>query len=255
MPALPEESGRQKMVLVVDDDESVRRLLAFELAPYGLKILEARDGREAIELARSEKPDVILLDVLMPGLDGWQTLRALKESPETRSIPVVMISVVENRAFGISLGAFDYLVKPVDRAALFLTLSRAGVLASRGHVLVVDDDADVRALFEHELVAAGYRVRTAEGGARALELLARERPSAVLLDLMMPPPDGFEVLYRIREDASLRDLPIIIVTAKQLTPADEQMLNRSAMQIVRKGADSAQLVREVLRSIEQETIA
>ena len=250
--APPETAGRQKMVLVVDDDESVRRLLAFELAPYGLKILEAQDGREAIELARSEKPDAILLDVLMPGLDGWQTLRALKESPETRSIPVVMVSVVENRALGISLGAFDYLVKPVDRAALFLTLSRAGVLASRGHLLVVDDDADVRALLEHELVAAGYRVRTAEGGARALEMLARERPSAVLLDLMMPPPDGFEVLYRIREDPALSDLPVIVITARQLTAADEQVLNRSVLRIIRKGADSAQLVREVLRSVEME---
>ena len=118
IPALPETSENPKTVLIVDDDEGVRKLLAFELSPYGLKILEAADGREGIEIARSEKPDAILLDVLMPGLDGWQTLRALKELPETRAIPVVVLSVVENRAFGISLGAFDYLVKPVDRSSL-----------------------------------------------------------------------------------------------------------------------------------------
>ena len=252
IPALPELPGAQRSVLVVDDDESVRRLLAYDLAPYGLRVLEAADGRQAIAVARTEKPDVILLDILMPGLDGWQALKALKELPETRSIPVIILSVVENRAFGISLGAFDYLVKPVDRAALFLTLSRTGVLATRGHILVVDDDADVRALLEQELVAAGYRVRAAEGGARALELLQRDRPSAVLLDLMMPPPDGFEVLYRIREDPALRDLPVIIITAKELTASDYETLNRSASRIIRKGADSEQLVREVLRTIDQE---
>jgi CheY-like chemotaxis protein len=238
-------------VLIVDDEEGVRELLAFELAPFGLRILQAPDGKRALELARSEKPDAILLDVLMPNLDGWQTLRALKEQPETSSIPVVILSVVENRAFGISLGAFEHLVKPVDRATLLLTLSRAGVLATRGHVLVVDDDPDVRALFEQELVAAGYRVRTASGGAQALELLRREQPSAVLLDLMMPPPDGFEVLYRIREDPNLRDLPVIIITAKELSASDERVLQRSSQRVIRKGPDSAQLVEEVLRTIEQ----
>ena len=251
VPAVPSRSDGPKSVLLVDDEEGVRELLAFELAPFGLKILQAADGRRALEIARSEKPDAILLDVLMPNLDGWQTLRALKEQPETSSIPVVILSVVENRAFGISLGAFEHLVKPVDRATLLLTLSRAGVLATKGHVLVVDDEPDVRALLEQELVAAGYRVRTASGGAQALDLLRSERPSAVLLDLMMPPPDGFEVLYRIREDPALQDLPVIIVTAKELSASDEKVLRRSSQRVIRKGSDSAQLVEEVLRTLEQ----
>ena len=246
------DSQRQKTVLIVDDDEGVRELLAFELKPHGLKILQASDGKKGLEVARAEKPDAILLDVLMPNLDGWQTLRALKESPETRSIPVVIVSVVENRALGISLGAVEHLVKPVDRPALLLALSRAGVLATKGHILVVDDDADVRSLLEQELVAAGYRVRTAAGGVQALELLRRERPSAVLLDLMMPPPDGFEVLYRLRQDPELRELPVIIITARELTASDETILARSALRVIRKGPDSAQLIEEVLRTIAQD---
>jgi CheY-like chemotaxis protein/anti-sigma regulatory factor (Ser/Thr protein kinase) len=249
VPALPAAGNGQKTVLIVDDDEGVREFLALELKTYGLRILQAADGRKGLETAQTEKPDAILLDVLMPNLDGWETLRALKQVEETRSIPVVIVSVVENRAFGISLGAVEHLVKPVERPALLLALSKAGVLATRGHVLVVDDDADVRALLEQELVAAGYRARTAAGGAEALELLRRERPSAVLLDLMMPPPDGFEVLYRIRKDPLLRDLPVVVVTAKELSPADEKTLNRSTLRVIRKSSDSAQLIEEVLRTL------
>ncbi len=249
IPALAAAPEGQKTVLIVDDDEGVREFLAFELKTYGLRILQATDGRKGLETARKERPDAILLDVLMPNLDGWETLRALKQLPETRSIPVVILSVVENRAFGISLGAVEHLVKPVERPALLLALTKAGVLATKGHVLVVDDDADVRALLEQELVAAGYRARTAAGGTEALELLRRERPSAILLDLMMPPPDGFEVLYRIRQDALLRDLPVIVITAKELTPADEKSLQRSTRRIIRKSTDSAELIEEVLATL------
>jgi signal transduction histidine kinase/CheY-like chemotaxis protein len=249
---LPAARDSQKTVLIVDDDEGVRELLAFELKPHGLKILQASDGKKGLEMARAEKPDAILLDVLMPNLDGWQALRALKESPDTRSIPVVIVSVVENRALAISLGAVEHLVKPVDRPALLLALSRAGVLATKGHILVVDDDPDVRSLLGQELVAAGYRVRTAAGGAQALELLRGERPSAVLLDLMMPPPDGFEVLYHLRQDPDLRELPVIIITARELTASDEAILARSALRVIRKGPDSAQLIEEVLRTIAQD---
>jgi CheY-like chemotaxis protein len=221
------------------------------LRPHGLKILQAADGQQGLAMARSGKPDAILLDVLMPNLDGWQTLRALKQLEETRAIPVVILSVVENRAFGVSLGAVEHLVKPVDRPALLIALSKAGVLRTKGHVLVVDDDADVRSLLQQELVAAGYRVRTASGGLQALELLKRERPSALLLDLMMPPPDGFEVLYRLRQDPALRELPVIVITAKELTAADQTILSHAAQRVIRKGADTRQLIDEVLRTLEQ----
>jgi len=245
----PHGLGRRK-VLIVDDDESIRRLLALELGPYGVQVLEASEGAEGLRIAREEKPDVILLDVLMPRVDGWQSLRALKESPETRGIPVIILSVVENRAFGLALGAVDYLVKPLGRPELLGALTRAGVLASRRPVLVVDDDPDVRALLEQELVSAGYVVHSVDGGAAALDVLERETPGAVLLDLLMPPPDGFEVLYRIREDERLRHLPVIVITAKELSADERGRLSGSAQRVLRKGQDLRALVREALRALE-----
>ena len=245
----PPARANGRRILVVDDDESVRKLLAFELAPHGVEVLEAENGRQGLDLARSTKPDAILLDVLMPRLDGWQTLRALKDIPETRSIPVIMLSVVENRAFGVALGAFDYLVKPIERSVLFATLARAGVLATGGYILVVDDEMDLRKLLEQELVAAGYAVRTVAGGAQALDLMDREPPTAVLLDLMMPAPDGFEVLCRMRGNPALKQVKVIIVTARDLSASDEQMLSGSVRRIIHKGGDPSRLIGEVLRAI------
>jgi CheY-like chemotaxis protein len=221
----------------------------------GVQVLEAPDGKTAVEIAASEMPDVILLDVLMPGVDGWSALRRLKERPETRNIPVVILSVVDDRALGFSLGAFDYLVKPVDVSLLIDTLSRAGVVASRGHLLVVDDDPDVRELLMQGLVSAGYRVQGAPGGAEALERMSQDPPSAVLLDLMMRPPDGFEVLCRMREDPALRAIPVMIVTAKELTAEENVELAGSAQRIIRKGSDPSRLVAEVLRAVEEEKTA
>ncbi len=238
----------ERRVLVVDDDEGTRRLLRFELEPYGLTVLEASDGREALAVARGGAPDAILLDVVMPRLDGWATLRALKSSPDTRSIPVIVHSVVENRAFGFGLGAVDHLVKPVSGAVLREALARVG-LTAEARVLVVDDDADVRNLLRDELSAAGYRVETARDGAEALAALERQRPSAVVLDLLMPEPDGFEVLYRMREDAGLRSVPVIVLTGKDLSDEEETRVAGSAQRILRKGADMARLVRDVLHSV------
>ncbi|MEP6470726.1 MAG: response regulator [Acidobacteriota bacterium] len=252
-PVAAPQPGRS--VLIVDDDEGVRRLFAYELESLGVRILEAADGRSAVEIATAERPDAILLDVLLPGLDGWETLRLLKQRPETRNIPVVILSVVDNRTFGLSLGAFDYMVKPVEVSDLVDSLSRAGVLATRGHLLVVDDNADVRSLLAQGLVSAGYGVQSVEGGAEALAAMARERPSAVLLDLMMRPPDGFEVLCRMREDSELRDIPVIIVTAKDLSEKDREILRGAANRVIRKAADPASLVSEVLRAVQEEKTA
>ncbi|MDQ6892401.1 MAG: response regulator [Acidobacteriota bacterium] len=248
-PPRPATAG-ERTVLVVDDDESIRRLIAVELGPHGIRVLEASDGQEGVRVAQAERPDLILLDVFMPGLNGWQTLKTLKDSAETRNIPVVVLSVVENRAFGFSLGAFDYLLKPLSRDGLFDVLSRAGVLASRGHVLIVDDERDIRSLLEHELVAAGYRARSVPGGAEALEEIERERPSAVILDLMMPPPDGFEVLYRVRERPEWNGIPVIVLTAKDLSSSDYARLHGSAERILQKGTDPGGIVREVLGVLE-----
>ncbi len=248
---LPAVAGARS-VLIVDDDESTRKLLRLELEPLGFTVLEAADGQTAIEIARARQPSVIVLDILLPRLDGWTVLRALKESPETRSIPVVIHSVVDNRPFAFSLGAFDYLVKPVTPGRLFEVLSRAGVVGFPGYVLIVDDDADIRELFERELQAAGFRTVSVLGGAEALAQMAEETPSSVLLDLLMPDPDGFEVIYRMRENPALRAVPVVVMTAKDLTAEDYDRLNGAAQRILGKGADMTRLVSDVLRSIGQE---
>jgi signal transduction histidine kinase/DNA-binding response OmpR family regulator len=247
--AAGERAPADRRVLVVDDDESTRKLLRFELEPYGLRVLEAPDGARALAIAREQKLDAIILDVVMPRLDGWATLRALKESEATRHIPVLVHSVVDNRAFGFALGAFEHLVKPVAGQTIVDALKRAGLFGGGANVLVADDDPDMRRLLEKELGSAGFRVKTARDGAEALESLTRERPAAVVLDLLMPEPDGFEVLYRMRDDAAMRSIPVVVLTGKDLTPADYARLNGSAQRILRKGADMRRLVRDVLASL------
>ena len=252
-PAAPAEralSGASApRVLVADDDESTRRLIEVELASRGISVLHAAGGSEVLEIARRERPDAIILDVLMPDVSGWTTLQALKDSPDTRSIPVLIHSVLENRARGFSLGAFDCLVKPVAPGKLFEVLSRAGVLGYPGYVLVVDDDSDILQLLERELSSAGFRAVTANGGAEALALLERETPSAVLLDLVMPAPDGFEVLFRIRERPSLSRIPVVVMTGKDLTESDYLRINGSAQRILQKGEDARGLVSLVLEAV------
>ena len=236
-------------VLVVDDDESTRRLIELELTSRGIAVIHAENGAQALEVARRELPAAIILDVLMPGVGGWSTLQSLKESRETRAIPVLIHSVLDNRATGFSLGAFDCLVKPVAPGRLFEVLSRAGVLGYPGYVLVVDDDPDILRLLDRELAAAGFRAVTASGGAQALAQVEREAPSAVLLDLVMPPPDGFEVLYRLRQRPGLRHVPIVVMTGKDLSASDYARINGSAERILHKDGNATALVSRVLEAI------
>ena len=218
-------------------------------SPTGCRCSRRPTGRAPSRSPASRRPDAIILDVVMPRLDGWSTLRALKAAEATRHIPVLVHSVVDNRAFGFALGAFEHLVKPVSGQAIVEALRRAGLFGGGAEVLVADDDPDIRKLLEKELATAGFRVRTARDGAEALESLSRERPAAVVLDLLMPEPDGFEVLYRIRDDAALRSVPVVVLTGKDLTAADYARLNGSAQRILRKGADMGRLVRDVLASL------
>jgi signal transduction histidine kinase/CheY-like chemotaxis protein len=250
----PDRDDREvgSTVLVIDDERDVRELLQYELVPFGVRVLEAPDGQAGLEIARREKPDAILLDIRMPGTDGWQTLRALQEDPATSGIPVLILSVVNESARGLSLGAFDFVVKPVNREVLVSALRRAGALPQVGPVLVVDDDADVRELLKRELSAARFDVRAAAGGREALAALEEQTPAAVVLDLLMPAPDGFEVLARLRERGEWREIPVIVVTAKDLTADERARLDESARRVIRKGADFRLLVQEVLRAVSSE---
>ncbi|HEY7925646.1 MAG TPA: response regulator, partial [Vicinamibacteria bacterium] len=180
------------LVLVVDDEKATRELIARGLEKEGFRLLAAASGEEALQLARERKPDVISLDVLMPGMDGWMVLRALKADPLTAPIPVVMVSMLDDRDIGHALGASDYLTKPFDRQKLVAALRRYRRDGTQRPVLVVEDDAPTREVIKRALERDGWAVSEADNGRRGLQSVARHVPDLIVLDLMMPEMDGFE---------------------------------------------------------------
>ena len=238
-------AGDTGKVLVIDDDPASRQLVARMLGKDGFQVLEAANGEEGIQLARSERPDVITLDVLMPGMDGWGVLSALKSEPGLASIPVVMLTITDERNLGFSLGAAEYLTKPIERAQLSAVLARYRRTASAG-VLLVEDDPDTRAVLRRTLEKEGWRVTEAENGRVGLDRVAADNPDLVLLDLMMPEMDGFEFLDGLRSRGAA-DLPaVVVITAKELTDADRRRLNGGVRDVVQKGSqDIDRLMAEV----------
>jgi len=219
-------------VLVIDDDPTIRDLLSRSLGRDGYDVLLAEDGATGLELARSHNVVAITLDVMMSGMDGWSVLRSLKADEATRNIPVIMVTIVDDKNLGYTLGAAEYLTKPVDRKRLLEAMSR---LRAGGEVLVVDDEADIRELTRRTLEAEGLHVREAANGQEALEEIRRRPPGLIMLDLMMPVMDGFEFLSRLRQDPEFPDLPVIVVTAKDLTDDDRARLDGLVTQVLRKG--------------------
>ena len=243
-PAPGEYAGT---VLVIDDDPAARQIVARTLAKDGFRVLEAGNGEQGLALARAERPDVITLDVLMPALDGWGVLAALKSDPALASIPVVMLTITDERTLGFSLGASEYLTKPIERARLREVLQRYRHASDAG-VLIVEDDAPTRALLRRSLEKEGWRVSEAENGRVGLERLDAERPALVLLDLMMPDVDGFGFLDGIRARALERPPAVVVITAKTLTDADRLRLNGAVRDVIEKGAQDLEgLLHEVRR--------
>jgi CheY-like chemotaxis protein len=203
----------------------------------GYRVEVVSDGQQALQAARALDPFAITLDISLPRLDGWSVLNALKREPTTADIPVVIVSIVDNRDFGMVLGATEFLVKPIDPERLQLVLR--GLREARtldGPLLVVDDDPAIRDVLESVLAQDGWRVITAADGTEALAEVAREAPAAVVLDLMMPRVDGFEVLHRLRTEPSTADLPVIVVTAKDLNDEDRDRLAGAARGVILKQA-------------------
>jgi len=222
------------------------------LAREGFQVVTAGGGEEGLRLARERRPDAITLDVLMPGVDGWAVLAALKGDPATADIPVVMLTIVDERNLGYALGAADYLTKPIDRDRLLAVLSKH----RRGRsVLVVDDDPDVRALLRRSLEREGYAVVEAEHGRAALARLGEATPDLVLLDLMMPEMDGFEFLVELRRLPASRHVPVVVITAKDLTPEDHRRLNGSVERILAKGAVSREALLGEVRALVTASLA
>jgi PAS domain S-box-containing protein len=235
-------------VLVIDDDPAVRNLMGRFLDREGFRVLEAADGEAGLRLAREARPDVITLDVIMPGMDGWSVLAALKADPDVGDIPVLMVTIADDRNLGFALGASEYLTKPVDRGRLTTLLHRYRRERSSGPVLVVDDDEDARSLLCRALVREGWPVVEAANGRMALEKFAERRPGLVLLDLMMPEMNGFEFLEALRDRGEDATVPVIVITAKDLTDVDRERLNGAVATILAKGTHgTGELLAEVRR--------
>ncbi len=240
-----------RTVLVVDDDSDARELYRRTLEKSGYRVLVAAGGEQGLELAKSCRPDAITLDVMMPGMDGWSVLSALRSDRTTADIPVLMATMLRDQQLGFSLGATDYLTKPVDAARLRAVIARyldGGVDAA----LVVEDDAANREMLRRLLEKAGLRVFEAANGAEGLDVARRERPGVVLLDLMMPVMNGFEFLACLRRDPELKRIPVVVVTAKNLSPADRENLNGGVQSVIQKsGMDRDQLLQDVCQLLAQ----
>ena len=234
------------MVLVIDDDPTVHDLVQRFLNKEGLKMIGARSGDEGIRLAKEMHPAVITLDVLMPGMDGWAVLTELKADPAISEIPVIMVTIMDEKQMGYALGAADYLTKPIDWDRLAAILQRYECARPPCPVLVVEDDPVMREMLHRRLEKEGWKVIDAENGRVALERMTERQPDLILLDLMMPEMDGFQFLDEIHKREDWRPIPIIVVTAKELTAQDRQRLNGSVEKILQKGAYSREeLIREV----------
>jgi signal transduction histidine kinase/CheY-like chemotaxis protein len=222
-------------VLVVDDDASVRSLLAKTLEKDGYRVITAGNGVEALALAREHRPQAITLDVMMPQLDGWGALKELKADAELRDIPVIIVTVLNERGMAIPLGAADFVTKPIDRKRLIEILRHHCANPGNTSVLVVEDDLPTRELLCHLLTNTGYAAFGAINGRIGLDWLATHpAPNLILLDLMMPEMDGFEFLRELRKQPAFADLPVIVVTAKELTAEDVRILSGQTERIIAK---------------------
>ncbi|HEX2223124.1 MAG TPA: response regulator [Thermoanaerobaculia bacterium] len=253
-------NGGRPLVLVVEDDPDSASLLSETLAAAGYQVRVAGNGPHGLELARELQPSAITLDIMMPGMDGWRVLQALKAEPRTAQIPVIVCSIVDNRALGYRLGASAYLIKPVQPDQLTESLRTVSGIVSGsengkdGYVLVIDDEYGVRELLTTALRRGGFEVRSAPSGETALRILSQAVPQAILVDLMMPNGmSGFEFIARLRSDPRTEDVPILVVTGRDITPDDRQFIRGQITEVIRKGdllmSDLELRLRETLEQV------
>ena len=241
------EEAEEPLILVVDDDATVRELVVRHLERAGFAVVAARGGQEGLRLVRELRPAAVTLDIMMPDLDGWTVLAAIKGDPALAAIPVVLMSIVDQKNRGYALGAADYLVKPVDRTKLVETLT--GICGSTaGRALLVDDDEVVRRSVRQALEPIGWKVTEAENGQVAVDSLTAARPDVIILDLMMPKMDGFEFLDELRGRPDWQDIPVVVITAKDLTDEDRDRLNGGVERIIQK-SDRDEMLRQLSREI------
>jgi GAF domain-containing protein/CheY-like chemotaxis protein len=226
----------KKRLLVIDDDPDAVYMLQENLDPNEFEVFGTRKSLEGLDLARSQSPNAILLDIIMPGADGWQVLHDLKEDPETANIPVILLTIVDKKALGFSLGAAAYLLKPLDPIAVRDALRRV-IPPSAGipkKVLIVDDDPNVADMLRQYLPESEFSLDSAPDGLAGLETIAARMPDILLLDIIMPRLDGFGVIERLRADPKTRELPIIVISSKELSADESARLKQSVSSIVKK---------------------
>ncbi|HXV43942.1 MAG TPA: response regulator, partial [Anaerolineae bacterium] len=225
-------------ILVIDDDSTVHDLMRRFLSKEGFWVETAASGESGLILAKQLRPAAITLDVMMPGMDGWAVLTALKADPDLADIPVIMLTMVDDKNLGYTLGASDYLTKPINRDRLAAVLSKYHCEQLRCSVLLVEDDLVTREMMRRMLEREGWLVAEAENGRVALDHVVKSQPELILLDLMMPEMDGFEFITELRKTPEWRSIPVVVITAMDLTQEERLRLNGSVTQILQKGAYS-----------------
>jgi CheY-like chemotaxis protein len=241
------------VVLAIDDDPHARELIIRFLSREGFSVRAASDGLTGLDMARVIRPDVILLDVTMPKMDGWTVLTELKADPDLASIPVVMITIIDEHNLGYALGAADYLLKPVEWNKLKAVMDRFRT-ADNTLVLAVDDDEDALQRSVTMLEREGLSVVTARNGREALEKLEEARPGLILLDLMMPVMDGFAFLQVLRSRPGGGSIPVIVLSSKDLTADEARRLQSQTDQVLAKGdTDLRELAAEIRVMMNEKT--
>jgi len=245
-------SPTAESVLVIDDDATARELIADHLKAEGFSVVTAAGGVEGLKLAKELQPTAITLDVMMPDLDGWSVLAALRQDPELAEIPVIMITIVDEHRRGIALGAAGYLTKPIDRERLHRLVSRFRAPVPPTRVLLVEDDAVQRERMRGWLEGPQWTVREAANGREALDRLKEGKPDVILLDLMMPEMDGFAVVAALQKEAGWRDIPVIVITSLDLDAKDRARLNAGVQFVLVKErfrpADLVERIRRLVHS-------
>jgi CheY-like chemotaxis protein len=237
------------VVLLVDDDPQIHDLIGTMLEREGYRVTHVSSGARAVDTARELRPSVILLDVMMPQVDGWTVLGRLKSDAALAEIPVVIVSLLDERPLGLSLGAAEFLNKPVDRAKLVSTV-RAYAGAAGCRVLVVDDNTDDRNLVARDLGAQGYDVVQAADGKEALRWLeTHPKPAVMLLDLVMTGLDGFALLDQVRAHDGLRDMKVLVLSAKDLSSSEEAFLLERGGTVIPKGPNARTALSDALKSL------
>jgi len=242
-------SPDESCVLVIDDDAVQRDLMQRFLSKEGFAVRTAAGGDAGLRLARQLRPVAITLDVMMPDMDGWSVLSALKADAALRDIPVIMVTMLDDPERGFTLGAADYATKPVDRQRLSQILKKYTCANPPCPVLMVEDDPATRSITRNILEKEGWKVSEAENGREGLECMEQERPSLILLDLMMPEMDGFEFADRVRQRPEWRFIPIVVMTAKDLTAKERRRLSGSVETILRKAGDSREALLKQVRDL------